>query len=174
MRKIKILEATTQDAALIAQLSRQTFYDTFAAVNTREDMDKFLNEQFTDLLLRQEVEQQKGLFYLAYEGSEPVGYVKLKEGAPSGAFNNNTAMEIARLYAVQSHIGKGVGKALMQHCVELARQLKKQMLWLGVWEKNERAIAFYQQWGFEKFGEHEFVLGNDHQTDWLMKRDISW
>ena len=83
---------------------------------------------------------------------------------------NGTALEIARIYAVQKSIGKGVGRALMQHCIEIARQRNFRIIWLGVWEKNQKAITFYSKWGFEKFGDHMFMLGNDPQTDWLMKK----
>ena len=68
---------------------------------------------------------------------------------------------------------KGVGPALMQACMDIAKELKKSVIWLGVWEKNSRAIAFYQKWGFEKFGEHIFPIGDDPQTDWLMKKAMT-
>jgi ribosomal protein S18 acetylase RimI-like enzyme len=83
---------------------------------------------------------------------------------------NQWDMEIARIYAVSSSIGKGVGSQLMTECLRAARERGKQLVWLGVWEKNERAIQFYTRWGFEKFGEHVFMLGNDAQTDFLMKK----
>ncbi|HTE12726.1 MAG TPA: GNAT family N-acetyltransferase, partial [Chitinophagaceae bacterium] len=82
------------------------------------------------------------------------------------------AIEIGRIYAVQKTIGLGVGKALMQACIGIAKEKNKQLIWLGVWERNQRAISFYSKFGFEKFGEHDFVLGNDVQTDWLMKKII--
>ncbi|MGE5107912.1 MAG: N-acetyltransferase family protein [Sphingobacteriales bacterium] len=173
MHKIKIKEATNGDAALIADMSRHTFYDTFAPVNAKEDMDKFMNEQFTREALMKEVEDRDGIFFLAYYGDEAVGYVRMREGENRNEFNNKPSVEIARIYAVQSAIGKGVGKALMQHCIEAAIKMNKAIIWLGVWEKNERAIAFYSKWGFEKFAEHDFVLGNDLQTDWLMMRKLT-
>ncbi len=169
---IFIRHATTGDAALIADLSRQTFYDTFAAQNRPEDMALFLEQQFTRDALMEEVGAPGNTFLLAYDGAEVAGYARLREGAaPLGG--NVAALEIARLYVVKSSIGKGVGKVLMQACINMAKEKGKKMVWLGVWENNERAIAFYTQWGFEKFSEQPFVLGYDVQTDWLMKKDIS-
>ncbi|OQP56984.1 hypothetical protein A3860_10450 [Niastella vici] len=170
MNEISIREATTEDAALIADLSRQTFYDTFAAANTAQDMDKFMNEAFTREKLMAEVGVPGNIFLLAYEASEPVGYARLRETGSPLLIEDGLALEIARIYAVQKSIGKGVGRALMQHSIEIAREKSARVIWLGVWEKNQKAIAFYMKWGFEKFGEHVFMLGNDPQTDWLMKK----
>ena len=166
MNEIIIKQATRKDAALIADVSRKAFYDTFAAYNTAEDMDKFMTEQFSRQKLMDEVEAEGNIFLLAYSNEEVAGYARLCE---SPDLIDKKAIEIARIYAVQDSIGKGVGSALMQHCIGIAKERGKQVIWLGVWEKNQRAIDFYIKWGFEKFGEHPFMLGNDAQTDWLMK-----
>lgn len=168
--EIILREAVKADAELIADISRQTFYETFAADNKKEDMDKFFNEQFTRGKLMMEVGRPGLTFYLAYVGNEVAGYLKLREPFP----NSKTlpSVEIARIYALKKFIGHGVGKALMQKSIEFARQKNKKRIWLGVWEKNDRAIKFYQQWGFEKFSEHNFLLGNDLQTDWLMVKNL--
>jgi ribosomal protein S18 acetylase RimI-like enzyme len=172
MNNIRIQEATSAAAGLIADMSRQTFYDSFAADNTKADMDKFLNEQFTRERLMEEVGAAGNIFLLAYEGDEVVGYARIRETPNPVAMENGPAIEIARIYAVQKNIGKGVGRALMQRCIEIAREKKRTLIWLGVWEKNYKAIAFYTKWGFERFGEHVFMLGNDAQTDWLMKKEL--
>ena len=172
MSSIRIKYAEIPDAELIADMSRQTFYDTFAAVNTKEDMDKFMNEQFNRETLIKEVGAPGNLFLLAYDGEEPLGYVRIREGERHSEFENQTSIEIARIYATKSSIGKGVGKALMQECIRIAKEMKRDIIWLGVWEKNDRAIEFYRKWGFEKFAEHDFVLGDNVQTDWLMSRKV--
>jgi ribosomal protein S18 acetylase RimI-like enzyme len=164
---INIREAVASDAELIADMSRRTFYDTFAADNSQEDMGKFLNEQFTKEALMKEVGAAGNIFLLAFSNDEPAGYARLRMNDTASAGNS---IELARLYAETNMIGKGVGKALMEACIETAKKLGKQSIWLGVWEKNQRAIDFYTKFGFEKFGEHEFLLGNDLQTDWLMKK----
>ena len=173
MPLINIHSATVADAELIADLSRQTFYETFAASNTREDMDKFMNEVFTRERLIKEVGAQGNIFLLAYAEKQVVGYARMREGGNRAEFVNRSSFEIARIYAIQSCHGKGVGAALMNACLDTARQYNKEVTWLGVWEKNERAIAFYRKWGFEKFAEHDFILGNDVQRDWLMKREMN-
>lgn len=164
---ITIRRATTIDAALIADLSRQTFYETFAAQNTAADMEKFLSEQFTREALMAEAGAAGNIFFIACIADEPAGYARLREDE-----TDPTQIEIARLYAAAAMIGKGVGKALMQACIDFARAQKKRNVWLGVWEKNERAILFYTAWGFEKVGEHDFRLGNDVQRDWIMQKQL--
>lgn len=170
MNDIRIKEASTADAGLIADLSRQTFYDSFAGDNTPENMDQFMKEQFTREKLMEEVGVVGNIFLLAYAGDEVVGYVRLRETTNPLLIANGPAIEIARIYAMHHSIGKGVGSALMQRCIEIAREKNTQVIWLGVWEKNQKAITFYTKWGFEKFSEHVFMLGNDAQTDWLMKK----
>lgn len=168
-----IREATIEDAKLIADISHQTFYETFAAYNRKEDMDKFLNQQFTKGKLIMEVGAKENTFLLAYNGNELAGYVKIRDERVPAGMGNVKTLEIARLYAMSDQIGKGVGSFLMQSCIDIARQKNKDWLWLGVWEKNQRAIDFYTRWGFEKFDETDFLLGDDMQRDWLMKKRIS-
>jgi diamine N-acetyltransferase len=172
MNEIIIKTATSQDADLIATLSRQTFSDTFARYNTTEDMEKFMNEVFTHQRLMEEVGAPGNEFLLAYNDNEPVGYARLRKAPNPAALGDMPAIEIARIYAVQHKIGKGVGSALMQRCIDVAKETGNRVIWLGVWEKNQKAIDFYTRWGFEKFGDHTFLLGNDEQTDWLMKRGL--
>ncbi|MES2881910.1 MAG: GNAT family N-acetyltransferase [Bacteroidota bacterium] len=165
-----VRKATIEDAALIADISRQTFYETFAAQNSKADMDKFLNEQFTTAKLMTEPGQQENDFFLAYADDTLAGYVKLRSGRPPVFLRTKNALEIARLYAKKEMIGKGIGKLLMQTSIDAAKENNKEIIWLGVWEKNQHAIDFYTAWGFEKFDETDFILGNDLQRDWLMKK----
>jgi diamine N-acetyltransferase len=172
MSEIKIRLAVKEDAELIADISRTTFYDAFAKDNTKEDMDSFMNEQFTKEALMKEVEDEDGIFILAYDGNEVCGYTRMRLNNQEKILEHENAIEIARIYALSSSIGKGVGSALIQKCLSIAAEQNKKIIWLGVWEKNLRAIEFYKRWGFEKFGEHTFLLGKDLQTDWLMKRTV--
>jgi diamine N-acetyltransferase len=164
--------AGINDRQLIADMSRQTFYDTFAMHNSKENMDKFMNEQFTPELLLEEVGAPGNIFLLAYDDGQPAGYVRMREYNNPPELGSSNAIEIARIYALPSAIGRGVGKKLMQECINIAQEKKKEALWLGVWEKNLRAIEFYAKWGFEKFATHVFMLGDDAQTDWLMKKSL--
>jgi len=169
---VQIRQAASEDAALIADMSRRTFYDAFAAQNTPEDITHYMDTQFSRESLMAEVGMPDNIFLLACLDGQPVGYARLlAHEAPQG-MGEGPAIEIVRIYAEQSAIGKGVGKALMQHALDLAREEGKNWVWLGVWEHNHRAIAFYTKWGFEKFGEHPFILGSDTQTDWWMRRKL--
>ena len=165
--------ATTNDAVLIADISRQTFYDTFAADNTEANMQKFLDEQFTKGRLMLEVGVPENIFLLAYYENNIAGYVKLREGKKLAGLLGKASMEIARLYVIKEFIGKGLGKLLMQASLNIAAEKNKEVVWLGVWERNQRAIRFYTAWGFQKFDECDFLLGNDLQRDWLMKKALS-
>lgn len=168
--EIIVRRALVKDAALIAGLSRITFYQTFAKDNTEADMNMFMNEQFTTEMLMKEVEDDNDVFLLAYQGDEALGYARMRV---NNKFKDEAAVEIARIYALDKAIGKGVGKALMHACLQIAEKMQMKAVWLGVWEKNHRAIAFYTKWGFEKFDEHKFLLGTDMQTDHLMKKILS-
>lgn len=169
---LHIRVATPEDAALIADLSRSTFFDTFEKFNTQSDMDKFMSEQFSTMQLIAETGEPGNIFLLAYNENNPVGYARLREDNNPPELNGLSTLEIARIYAIKEMIGKGVGKELMNASMAIGRQKFKQWIWLGVWEKNQRAIDFYIAHGFEKFSEHPFILGDDVQTDWLMKKKI--
>ena len=164
--------ATPTDAAMIADMSRRTFYDSFAKDNTKEDMDKFMNEQFTPELLMAEVGAPGNIFIIAEHDGKPAGYARLRENNNPPELRGMDTIEIARIYAETAMIGKGIGKALMEKSIAVAKERKKQLIWLGVWEKNFRAIEFYTGWVFKKFSDHVFVLGSDVQTDWLMKKEL--
>ena len=102
------------------------------------------------------------------------GYVKLRDHRTPSSLISNNALEIARIYAMKRMIGKGVGSKLMEASLDEAKKRKKEVVWLGVWERNQRAIDFYTRWGFEKFDETDFLLGDDLQRDWLMKKTIEY
>lgn len=166
---IDIREATSADAGMIAAMSRQTFYDSFAAGNTKENIDKFMEVQFTTELLMAEVGAPGNIFLVAYCKALAVGYARLRINNNPPQLAGLQTLEIARIYSIKKMIGKGIGSALMKRSLNIAREKKMDCVWLGVWEKNQRAIDFYTGWGFEKFSEHEFILGDDVQTDWLMR-----
>ena len=170
--QVIIKQATIYDAGTIADLSRSTFYETFAPDNTEEDMIIFMNRQFTRDALVAEVGIQSNSFALAYHEGELAGYVKLRESKGPPELKGLSTLEIARLYVIKSMLGKGIGQALMQHSIDVARSRQKQVVWLAVWENNKRAINFYTQWGFEPFSKQVFVLGTDLQNDWIMKKNL--
>ena len=165
--------ATKKDAELIADLTRNTFYETFAGDNTEENMELFMNEKLNRQLLMDEVGKERNIFLLAYYNDVIAGYARLREDNNPPLLQGQPTLEIARLYAKKNMIGKGIGSALMNRAIEIAREKGKQIVWLGVWEKNHRAIDFYTRWGFEKLCDIEFILGNDIQNDWLMQKKLT-
>lgn len=170
--QISIRLATSKDAERIADISRKTFQEAFAADNTKENMQKFLSEQFSRSKLIAEVGEPENIYLLAYLDDELAGYVKLKDADPPEALLSAPSLEISRLYVLREKNGYGVGKQLMHNALEIAVELDKKIVWLGVWEKNQKAIDFYSSFGFQKFGEAKFLLGDDEQRDWLMKLDL--
>lgn len=169
---ITIRYATGDNAAMLIELGTSTFADTFAEVNTKEDMDLYLQKNFNMAQMAAELEDNKNTFLIAECDGIPAGYAKLRKGTTPPELVNTRAIELERLYAAKAYIGKHVGKQLMDQCVAISRKQGYDTLWLGVWEHNPRAIAFYRKCGFEKFSEHPFLLGTDVQTDHMMKKDL--
>ncbi|HEY5918148.1 MAG TPA: GNAT family N-acetyltransferase [Chryseolinea sp.] len=165
-------KANLDDVAILVKVSVKTFRDTFAEVNTKEDMKAYLAKAFSRDQLIKELNDPASTFLLALDGDTVVGYAKLKEGEGPSELNGERGIEIERIYTLKDYLGKRVGKLLMQTCLDLAAERGYKLAWLGVWEYNPRAIAFYEKWGFKKFGSHPFLLGNDLQTDLLMKKKL--
>lgn len=170
--RMQIRQATAADAALIAAISRETFFDSFADQNTEADMQLFLDEQFTTDMLMAEVDEPSHTFFIISVDGEVAGYAKLKDNAHPQLPDHTNAIEISRFYARKKMIGRGIGKAMMMHVIQYAKSLGKNTIWLGVWEHNAKAIAFYTSFGFTKFSEHDFLLGTDLQRDWLMYKTL--
>ncbi|MCU0354271.1 MAG: GNAT family N-acetyltransferase [Cytophagales bacterium] len=171
-----VYQPTIADAALLADLGRRTFEQAFAAQNTPENMAAYLSVAYTTEQLEKELREENSVFYVAAANGTPVGYAKIHKDCWPDDESVSVAgpcVEINRLYVLQDSIGTGVGKLLMETCLQAARQQGYRTVWLGVWEHNARAIAFYRKWGFETFGSHIFQLGDDAQTDLLMKRSVS-
>jgi len=178
---VVIRKAIIEDAELIADLSRKTFYDTFAKDNTEEDMNIFMNEQFSKEKLMKQVEDNQDTFLLVFDKDDTLeesclGYVRLTERSEDrneSLFKDKQYIELARIYVVQSAKRRGIGKILVQESIDIAKSLNKEIIWLGVWEKNPSAIAFYEKMGFKSFGSHDFLLGHDLQTDLLFYKFLS-
>jgi len=161
--------ADARDDDLLARLGAQTFRDTFAPDNTPQDMAAYLAKSFGPERQAAELADPGTTFLIAESAGETVGYARLKLGPAPACIVGERPAEIARLYAVAGWIGRGVGAALMRACLERAERLMCDVVWLDVWEKNPRAIAFYRRWGFVEVGTQDFVLGSDVQHDLLMQ-----
>ena len=163
-----IRAATAADAATLAALSLKTFVDTFAPHNTAADMESYTSVAFGEAKQRREIETESVVTLLGEEEGEAIAYAQIRStpAAPHGD------VEIARFYVDQPHHGRGIAQLLMD-AVELhARTLGGTRLWLGVWEHNVRAIAFYRKRGFTQCSAQPFLLGTDLQTDWVMNRSL--
>ncbi|HUR12172.1 MAG TPA: GNAT family N-acetyltransferase [Flavitalea sp.] len=170
--EVYITTATESDVSLLTSLGRITFEQTFAHDNTAADMQLYLMQNFNESQILDEIHDPASTFIVAYVDQEPAGYAKMRENALPPGVSPSKALEIERIYAKQEFIGKKIGKALMEYCMKYARNEQYEMIWLGVWEKNVRAIHFYERWGFTVFGSHLFMLGTDAQTDLLMVKKI--
>ena len=164
--------ATLQDAAAISEIATSTFYSTYAAYNTPEDMDLYIQQHFSTAHIQTELAAKNTGILLAMEYDEIIGYTKVVWGSRPGDTTNMKALEIARLYAATNYIGKGVGKLLMQYCLQYAKDGGAQSIWLGVWQRNTRAIRFYEKCGFRLAGIYTFLLGKDEQQDYIMERAL--
>lgn len=173
MQSTKIIKATTSNLLELQKISRITFEEAFGKQNTVEDMQKYLNNKFSNQQLLSELNNKESEFYLAKVNNQVVGYLKLNFGQAQTEIKDKAGIEIERIYILNSHIGQGIGQALFNHCLNLSNKMKVNYIWLGVWEKNERAINFYERNGFTQFDTHLFVLGDDEQTDVLMRLNLN-
>jgi len=170
--EVTIRGANCEDAGLLTELGARTFAQTFAADNTSEDMDDYLAASFNIAQQTAELADPKSTFLIAEVGGLVAGYAKLHAGEPAEDVDGPKPVELVRLYVSREWIGRGVGEALMRACVNQARAAGYQTIWLGVWERNGRAQAFYRKWNFRTVGEHIFQLGSDPQRDILMERAV--
>jgi ribosomal protein S18 acetylase RimI-like enzyme len=174
MTIISIQKATHNDIQALQEISKQTFYETFSAVNTEENMKMYLRESFSIEKLSSELNDANAEFYFALCGSTVIGYLKLNFGASQTELKDNSAQEIERIYVSKAYHGKNVGQLLYNKALQIAKEKKANYVWLAVWEENSRAIRFYTKNGFIAFDKHLFKLGDDEQTDIMMKLEMKY
>lgn len=172
METIEIKRVTPNDIDLLQNISRQTFFETFAGSNPEENMKKYLDEGFSLDKLTAEVNHEGSEFYFAVLSGKVIGYLKVNLGQSQTELKDDKSLEIERIYVLKEFHGKNVGQLLYEKAMQIARQVNADYVWLGVWEKNPRAISFYKKNGFVEFDKHIFRLGNDEQTDILMKLQL--
>jgi len=170
--ELVIRQAKLAEAEALLELAARTFYDAFAATNTPENMRSYMSAAFTVEQMTTELHDPGSTFLLAELAGQLVGYAKLLRSGVPECVVTRPAIELSRLYVEQNVLGAGVGAALMQACLDAARRAGFRAIFLGVWERNPRAHAFYRKWGFERVGEHVFQMGDDPQTDWWMMRAL--
>jgi ribosomal protein S18 acetylase RimI-like enzyme len=175
---ISIRPAAIADAASLSRLAAATFRETFEEENTPDDMARYLSAAFTTEQQAAEIAAPTGVVLLAEHhtaSGEPelVGYAHLVSGTPPEAIRGPEPLELKRLYVARAWHGRRVAQALMDAAIAAACARGARTLWLGVWERNPRAVAFYAKYGFARVGEHTFALGADLQTDWLLSRSLA-
>lgn len=167
-------QATAEDATPLTDLAYTTFWDAFAAhpKNAPDDLNHYMRQAFNLEQITAELGDEKSIFLLAEIEGELAGYSKLILDNIEPGVTAALPVELSRLYSQQKFLGKGVGQALMDACLERAKTDGRDVMWLGVWEYNPRAQRFYEKNGFRVVGSHAFQLGNDPQTDLLMQKNI--
>lgn len=173
MNSIEIISVSLQDVLALQKISRETFIETFAALNTAANMEKYLEEKLSVQQLQSEIEDTNTAFYFALLDQNIIGYLKLNFSTSQTEIKADNTVEIERIYVQQAYLGKNIGLQLFQKAVEIAKEKAAEFLWLAVWEENERAIRFYKKNGLHIFGQHHFQLGDDLQTDFMMKLPLS-
>ena len=161
---------TPEDFETLRALSIRTYYETFAHLNTAEDMTAYLEDAFNVERLTKEFNDANSSFYLLYADGNLAGYLKLNEALSQTDINDSDSLEIERIYVSSEFQGVGIGRYLMEQAIAIAKERNKKYVWLGVWEKNEKAIRFYKKNGFYEIGTHKFVMGKDVQTDYIMQK----
>ena len=172
MNTIEIRKATVADLETIQNISIQTFKETFAAVNTPENIANYVKENFNSEQLKMELNNFNSQFYVAYLNTKVVGYLKINVGDAQTETISKNALEVHRIYVLQKYHGKNIGQLLIDEVKKIAQHSSVDCIWLGVWEENHRALRFYTKNGFIVFDKHVFTLGNDDQTDLLMQLSL--
>ncbi len=167
--------AAPADAARLATLAERTFRAAFGACNTRENMDAHCASAYGEAIQASEITNPGTETFVCDDGTELIGYAQLRWGPAPPCVLASRPAEIQRIYVEQPWHGQGIAQALMSRAFAAAVLGNADLVWLGVWENNPRALAFYRKFGFNKVGHHVFQLGNDPQHDWILCRDVrSW
>jgi len=169
MANIEIRKVTVADIDQLQKISRQTFQETFSEFNSEQNMKSYLEEDLSKEKLTEELNNKDSEFYFATTDNEVIGYLKLNFGESQTELKDNKSLEIERIYVSKEFHGKKIGQLLYDKAIEIAKINNAEYVWLGVWEENVKAIHFYKKNGFAAFDKHIFRLGDDEQTDIMMK-----
>jgi ribosomal protein S18 acetylase RimI-like enzyme len=172
MNSAEIIAVTLNDLAVLQKIGMETFYESFSSVNTEENMTQYLAEAYSLEKLTNELSNPNSSFYFAVINDKIIGYLKINFGDSQTELKQDNALEVERIYVLKEYHGKKIGQLLFEKAIELAIQKKADYVWLGVWEENPRAISFYKKNGFVEFDKHIFKLGDDEQTDIMMKLQL--
>lgn len=169
---IQIRLAEVGDAAALANLQERTFRATFGADNNAEDMDLHCRNSYSAALQAAEIGDPALTTLVCEHERQLVAFVQLHKAAIPGDSGTSSAVEIKRIYLDSAWHGQGLAQQLMDQSIAFARSLGAAQIWLGVWERNPRAIGFYKKFGFVESGEHTFMVGSDPQRDLIFTRAL--
>lgn len=169
---ISIRQVTNAEVGKLQEIGKVTFFESFGADNTLSDIEQYLSESFSLARLQSELDHPASQFFFAELNHEVVGYLKVNTGKAQTESVLDYAIEIERIYVLSKFQGRNIGKLLLEKALEIAEAEKAERIWLGVWEKNAKAIRFYRKNGFTEFGKHSFKLGSDEQTDIMMTLEL--
>ncbi len=173
MKNIEIKKVAKENTLQLQKISETTFCEAFSTQNTEEDMQLYLKNVFSIKKLAEELHDENVAFYFAISDNNVIGYLKLNFGtSQTEKIKEHTSLEIERIYVLSAFQSQNIGQLLLNKAIETAKQKNINCVWLGVWEKNIRAIRFYEKNGFLFFDKHIFKLGNDEQIDLMMKLNL--
>jgi ribosomal protein S18 acetylase RimI-like enzyme len=170
--EIQLRLVSVKEVAELKALARTAFAQTFTKHNQPENVEKYLDQSFTIEKLTEELKNENSQFYFALIDEVPVGFFKVNVHEAQTELKEGGGMELQRIYVLQDYHGKSVGQALFEKAKSLAIEGGYSYLWLGVWEENHRALNFYRKNGFIPFDKHIFKMGDEKQTDWMMKLEF--
>lgn len=174
MSTIRIRFANADDAGLLVQIGARYFYDAYQDVKAEHHLNDYISKAFEVNDIRQQLENNSAVYLIASNlNNLPVGYVKLRSDRSHANLTTLKNLEVERIYVDRNYWRSGIGKDLFKACVEYAMENKYDTLWLGVWQKNERAIQFYQSQGMEIFGTKKFWVGEEENDDFVLKIDLT-
>ena len=170
--QIIIRRATDVDAPRLAEFAQRTFVETFGADNSAENLAAHVSKSFGPAIQRREIDDLDMITLLAELSPTLTGFAQVRRSTPPPCVRGKSPVELLRFYVDRPFHGRGIAQALMRAVDDVARDLGGHTLWLGVWERNPRAIAFYTKCGFVDVGEHAFMVGTDEQIDRVMARSL--
>lgn len=170
---IRLKKCTLEDAHTLQEISYDTFNETFKDQNSLENMKAYLDKAFTVEQVETELSHRSSHFYLVYVHEDVAGYLKVNTGDAQSEEMGDESLEIERIYIKSTFQKHGLGKYLLNKAEEMASEQHLKTIWLGVWEKNENAIAFYKKMGFIQTGSHSFYMGDEEQTDLILTKEVN-
>ena len=161
------------DLQTLINIAKTTFVAAFERYNKPDDFKTYIASAFSEKQLKSELDNPHSNFYFAYLNDNLVGYFKLNEKDAQNETFGRTSIELERIYVLEGFQNKAIGHKLLVKAIALSKSKRVDFLWLGVWEKNEAALRFYERYGFKKFDKHPYYIGTDKQMDWLLKLELT-